>query len=300
MEYYICSTSVFDNIHFKEKESVLSVPGGAGIYALAGAKLWADNVNLVCGVGTDYRDKMENWYKRNDISMETIRVVDDLTPVNDIHYDSEKERVETPELGKNHYRKFETQPEEFLNLVSKKDTGIYVFRNTEDKFWSKFKKIDKKKAFILWEIAADACQPDEIQNIKEILQKIDVFSLNFEEAKALFNTDNYEKIVKNLYNFNVPVVFLRLGKYGQVFLINGKKYFVSSISTDVVQDVTGGGNSSSGAVLVGASQGKSAEEMGEMANKSAIMSLAQQGIPQKIKNNTLFKENKNEIKRKKF
>lgn len=283
MKYYICSTSVFDNLHFKD-EIIENVPGGAGIYALVGARLWTDNVQLVCGVGHDYKNIMGSWYDANNISMDSLREVEHKTPINEIYYDTEEERIEIPEFGADHYKKFETKPEEFNQFINQSDSAVYVFRNTEEKFWKELLKTENKKAFILWEIAGDACYPNELENITKILRKIDVFSLNFEEASSIFNMTDYDEIVERLHKLNVPLIFLRLGKRGQIFLKNGETIFIPSLKTNKVEDVTGGGNSSSGAVLVGASRNESLEKIGEMANKSAILSLSQLGIPNTIKN----------------
>lgn len=283
MNYYICSTSVFDNLNFKD-EIIENVPGGAGIYALVGARLWTDNVQLVCGVGNDYKEKMGDWYIENNIVMDYLREVDYKTPVNEIYYDTEEERVEIPEFGLDHYKRFETKPEEFNQLINQPDTAIYVFRNTEEKFWEGLLNTEDKKAFILWEIAGDACYSSELKIIKKILKKVDVFSLNFEEASSIFKTTNYDKIIEKLHNLNVPLIFLRLGKRGQSFLKDGETVFIPSIKTDKVVDVTGGGNSSSGAVLVGASRNEPLEKVGDMANQSAILALSQLGIPATIKN----------------
>lgn len=284
LDYYICSTSVFDNLHMENGDIIRNIPGGAGIYALAGAKLWAEEVRLVCGVGNDYRSKMTEWYETNKLSMDCLRHEEIDTPINDVYYDTEEEREEKPEFGLEHYKRFETKEEEFLHLVSKENTGIYVFRNTDDSFWGKFKKLEEKKAFILWEIAEDACKPSEIANIKKITEKIDVLSLNMEEAVKLFGINDYDEIIKSLLELNIPNVFLRQGKKGQTFIINEEVHFVPSIKSKLVVDVTGGGNSSSGAVLVGASKGYKPEELGDMANKSAIMCLSQLGIPVLIEN----------------
>lgn len=283
MNYYICSTSVFDNLNFKD-EIIEDVPGGAGIYALVGARLWAENVQLVCGVGIDYVEKMGNWYRENAIPMDYLREVNYKTPVNEIYYDTEEERVEIPEFGVDHYKRFETKPEEFNQLIAQPNSAVYVFRNTEEMFWEHLLNIENKKAFILWEIAGDACYPSELEKIRQILKKVDVFSLNFEEASSIFKTTNYDEIIDNLHKLKVPLIFLRQGKRGQSFLKDGETVFVPSMQSNKVVDVTGGGNSSSGGVLVGASRNEPLEKIGEMANQSAILALSQLGIPDTIKN----------------
>ncbi|URW91252.1 PfkB family carbohydrate kinase [Lacticaseibacillus paracasei] len=282
MKYYIGSTAVIDNIHFVgQAEDKLGLAGGAGIYALCGARLWTDDVNLVCGKGTDFLPHFQHWYDINNLSKEKLRFVKALTPVNDVYYRSEGEREEIPKYGSQHYKQFEFTEEDFFSLA-RENCGIYVFRNTEKAFWQRVLGSNAIRAKILWEIAGDACEPEYLPEIKKIAAKVDILSINLNEAKKIFRTENKTKIEEALRNLDVPLVFLRLGKQGQVFLTPNDRCYVPSISTVRIVDVTGGGNSSSGAVLVGACEHRSLSEIGTMANLSAIMCLSQFGAPHVI------------------
>lgn len=281
MKYYIGSTSVIDNLYFPNGEIVDGMAGGAGIYALAGAKLWSDEVHLVCSVGNDYQEKFNDWYKRNNLQMDFLHFIENKTPITEVYYQPNGERQEISKYGSAYYKKFEFSCQDFLKLTNK-ECGVYVFRNAEDDFWKPYVQRNSKKATVLWKIAADACFPKWLSKVKKILPLIDVFSLNITEAHSLFQTQEDGELLNILHALQMPLIFLRLGKKGQVFLKEGRSYFVPSIKNAKVIDVTGGGNSSSGAVLVGWCSGYSIEEIGKMANQSAIMCLAQFGVPRDI------------------
>lgn len=278
MKYYIGSTSVIDNLYFPNGNTINGVAGGAGIYALAGAKLWSDDVQLVCSVGNDYKELFSEWYKTNQINMDNLHLLDEKTPVTEVYYQEDGEREENSKFGLEHYHKFEFSIDDFLEMTQQ-ECGVYVFRNVEDRFWQPYLKRNNKKAKVLWEIAADACIPECLFKVKEILPRVDVFSLNLTEARSLFQTDDLQGVISLLHELNVPLVFLRLGKKGQIFLKDGNEEFVPSLKNAKVVDATGGGNSSSGGVLVGFCENCSLTEIGDMANRSAVMCLSQYGIP---------------------
>lgn len=281
MEYYFGSTSVIDDLYFADGTSELNVAGGAGIYALAGARLWASNVHLSCGVGKDYNELFGQWYLNNNIDMSSLRYVDDFTPITNVYYQSDGEREEIPKYGLEHYKKFEFTKHDFLELLQR-EIGLYIFRNIEDSFWEPVLKVTDRKAKVMWEIAEDACKPELLSKVETVLPLVDVLSINLSEAKKLFDMQDEEKIIAKLASYKLPLVFLRVGKKGQHFIQNGQSEFVSSITSDLVVDVTGGGNSSSGAVLIGFCENKSLKEIGRMANLSAIMCLSQHGVPKNI------------------
>lgn len=281
MNYYIGSTSVIDNLYFPDGREIKNVPGGAGIYALAGAKLWSDEVELRCGIGADYQAIFEAWYQVNHLSMASLTVVDPVTPVTEVHYHEDGERDEISKYGSEHYKLFEFKNSDLLRLATEK-CGIYVFRNADETFWAPYLELTDRRATVLWEIAADACNPENYPMVIRVLQQIDVLSINLQEAKDLFQLDSEEAVIARLIQLKVPMIFLRLGKRGQKFIQNGQVTFVPSLTNAKVVDVTGGGNSSTGAVLVGYCQGQSAIEMGNMANQSAIMCLSQYGLPEDI------------------
>ncbi len=281
MDYYICSTSVIDNLHFSNGDVKKNVAGGAGIYALAGARLWHESTKLICGAGNNYAATFSKWYRDNHLAMDYLKFVNEKTPINNVHYFDDGERIEIPEYGKDHYKKFEVTVDDILPLLDH-SCGIYIFRNTASDFWLPILANHHKSAKILWEIAADACENDNLPNVREICQSIDVLSINLLEAKKLLQVETEVDAIKELKQLNVPLVFLRLGKKGQTMITEKNTIFVPSFDKGNVVDVTGGGNSSSGAVLVGYCEKRSLLKIGRMASLSASMCLSQYGVPKEI------------------
>lgn len=282
MKYIIASTAVTDEIRFADGKRVEKVAGGAGIYALCGLKRWCDDVLLITGVGADYKEIYGKWYEDNGISMEGLIVKDEKTPHNVIQYFSDGEREETPLYGGDHYCKIEVTPKD-LEPYFHTAKGIYIFKNSNEEFWNEILQMKKtSQAIVMWEIANDATYLQNLQAVKRIAQELDILSINLTEAKNLLGKDETEDIVKEFRSWGLKLVFLRRGSQGAIMITPEGVTEVPAEKNVNVIDPTGGGNSSSGAVLYGFCEGYEAEICGRMGSVSAAMCISQYGVPEKV------------------
>lgn len=281
MKYVIGSTIVMDEIHFPKKTGSVTVPGGAGIYALAGARLFDDDVLPVPGGGKDFQELFGKWFEENHISMEGIRITSGKTPRNLIQYYEDGERSEIPLYGEAHYHLAEVKPE-YLEEAFRKARGIYLFRNSDSEFWEPVCAMkDHSCAKVLWEIAADCAYAENIETVQRIAQKMDILSLNITEAKRLTGVGE-EETIRELSSWDVPLIFLRMGDRGCAMIRGTDVIRVPAGEGVQVIDPTGGGNSSSGAVLVGYCEGKSPLVCARMGNQAAAMCISVYGVPEQI------------------
>lgn len=299
MDYIIASTVVTDEIRFADKKTVEKKAGGAGIYALCGIRLWCDSVMPVTGVGKDYAEMFGEWYKKNHISMDGLIQKDEKTPYNVIQYFEDGERSETALYGADHYRKIEVAPKE-LEPYFQTAKGIYIFKNTSPEFWngilpmmeSSF-QTRSRAAAVMWEIASDSTCPECLEEVRRIAGNVDIFSINLTEARNLFGTESLDEIIgkfRGWMDSSIPfagqnhlkLIFLRRGSKGAVMITPEEAVYVPTVDHVNVVDPTGGGNSSSGAVLYGWCSGHTPEECGLMGSISAAMCLEQYGVPDEI------------------
>lgn len=282
MDYIIASTVVTDEIRFADGKTVERKAGGAGIYALCGIRLWCDSVMPVTGVGRDYAELFGEWYEKNHISMAGLMEKDEKTPYNIIQYFEDGERSETALYGADHYRKIEVEPEE-LRPYFQTAKGIYIFKNNSPEFWEKLLPMMKeRKAAVMWEIASDSACPECLDDVKRIAENTDIFSINLTEARNLLGRDSLEEIIACLREWKLKLIFLRRGSKGAVMITPSETVFVPTAAHVNVVDPTGGGNSSSGAVLYGWCTAHTPLECGLMGSISAAMCLEQYGVPEVI------------------
>jgi len=321
MDYIIASTVVTDEIRFADKKTVEKKAGGAGIYALCGIRLWCDSVMPVTGVGKDYAEMFGEWYKKNHISMDGLIQKDEKTPYNVIQYFEDGERSETALYGADHYRKIEVTWEE-LEPYFQTAKGIYIFKNTSPEFWngilpmmeSSF-QTRSRAAAVMWEIASDSTCPECLEEVRRIAGNVDIFSINLTEARNLFGTESLDEIIGKFRGWmdsstqavqrdmessphavgenvggptpfagqnHLKLIFLRRGSKGAVMITQEETVYVPTVDHVNVVDPTGGGNSSSGAVLYGWCSGHTPEECGLMGSIAAAMCLEQYGVPDEI------------------
>ena len=281
MKYAVVSAVVTDEIHFADGREKI-VPGGAGIYAMCGIRLWEDDVQVVTGAGEDYRALHGAWYEKNHISMDGLKIKDEKSPYTVIQYFDDGEREETPRYGLAHFQKLETTGEEMRPLFDTFD-GIYTFKNTDEAFWAETLKARQGyTGKVMWEIAADAAFKENLETVENIARQMDAFSINMTEARHLFGTDSREDIIEQLKKWGLELIFLRQGAKGAVMISKDETVEVGSVPDVKVEDPTGGGNSSTGGVLCGLVNGYSPEICGKMGSISAAMCISQYGVPQEI------------------
>lgn len=282
MDFIVASTSVTDEIRFADGKTVKKVAGGAGIYALCGIKLWSDCVMPVTGVGQDYKSLYGVWYEKNGISMDGLIIKDDKTPYNVIQYFEDGERSETPLYGAEHYKKIEVTPKE-LEPYIQTSKGVYIFKNSGHDFWDQLlPALEHRTGTVMWEIANDSTCLECMEEVKKIAEKIDIFSINLTESCHLFGVNTLDEVIGRFRQWRTGMIFLRQGSKGAVMITPKEVAFVPAVKDVKVVDPTGGGNSSSGAVLYGYCNGYSPRECGIMGSIAAAMCLEQFGVPEWI------------------
>lgn len=281
MKYIVASTAVTDEIHYVGGATPRKIVGGAGIYALSGIRLWTHEVLLVTGVGADFEELYGDWFNANSISMDGLIVKDPKTPHNVITYFEDGEREEVPLYGLEHYQKIEVTPEELAPYFNTA-RGIYIFKNSNAEFWDKIIELKKNSAAtVMWEIANDATYLENKSKVKEIAEQMDILSINLSESKALLGLEDLAAIVEEFKTWKLKLVFLRIGSRGSIMISNREVVQVPSENVQVV-DVTGAGNSSSGAVLYGFCEGYDLATCGRLGSISAAMCISQVGVPENI------------------
>lgn len=280
MKYVVQSTAVMDSISYPGWEQKKEAPGGAGFYAMAGMKVWEDDVQIVTGVGADYLEHFGEWYDRNSVSTGGLIIKNAYTPRTIVRYDEEGERVEVPEYGAEHYHQVEANPEE-VEAFCRGCVGMYVFKDTNQMYWNEMLSMKRRHEFsLMWEIAANATSQENQKMVREIAEQIDVLSINKTEAGNLFGTRDVQEAIKQFHSWNVPLVYLRMGSCGVYLLQGGRTVFVPSVPAVNVVDATGGGNSSSGGAMIGYCKGCALEEIGAMGNVAASFCIEQWGVPE--------------------
>lgn len=283
MEYIIATTVSSDEIHLPDGHVIENQPGSAGFYALAGVRVFTDKVAIVGGIGPEYLPRHEKWYRDNRVSTAGLILRSNVSPTNIITYFPDGSRVDNPNTGLGEFRALDPTVDEVFHCCDQSTKGVYVFKALDRDYLDAL--IGGRYRFgykLMWEISEDACKPENVDVIESYLKDIDVFSINRHEAKLLYGTDDEATAEARLAAASPNWVFFRRGGEGAHMLSGGVSYHCPSVKDVQVVDTTGGGNSSSGAVLVGRCEGASPQLAGTMGSAAAAIIISQFGVPDLI------------------
>jgi sugar/nucleoside kinase (ribokinase family) len=275
----VVGSVLIDTLVYADGSRREDVLGGAGLYALAGAALFASSPILVTGTGADMAETYGPWLARNRLAEIGLRIGDPHTPRNILTYIDEHTRTERPVFGDDHFERLEPTAEDIARVIGKA-RSVYLFRDTEASVWQGIAELKRQHSVVLlWEISLAACTRRERPRIEALLRIADAFSLNIDEAALIFGTRDVSRLTEALRQLPVATTFLRSGRRGSFVVTREEISFVPSLPIAPI-DVTGGGNAYSGAALVGLAEGLPPAVAGAMGSVAASFAIRQFGPPE--------------------
>lgn len=276
----VLSHAVNDEVYGPRGELRGRAVGGAGAYAAVGASLVGEpwSTCIVSGVGSADLDAMRSWFRAREVDPAGLFVNGEHSPVTRVRYRSDGERVEEAAFGLAHFASHTPLPRH-LPYPLDRVGGVYLFHDVEESYWVDYSELRTGLAGpVLWEIAADACVPENLERVRELAGEVDILSLNTTEARALVGSDSPSDVRSALGRPGL-LVALRRGGDGSVLLTDRDTWHVG-VAIGHVTDPTGGGNSYSGALLAAYARTGDAVVSGKLAAAAAGIVIAQSGGPQ--------------------
>ena len=170
-------------------------------------------------------------------------------------------------------------PEMLAECVDETTKGIYLEASLSARIADDLEAVKAliPDGVLMWEINGDdlrnsACR----QEIEKRIAQVDAFSMNFDEARGFFETEDPEKIVRELQTYGKPC-FFRLGEKGAGLVFPDDAVFLPGIDVELGTEPTGCGNCSTAASLIGLAEGLSPEDTVLMANMAASYCARQTG-----------------------
>ncbi|MFF5991190.1 PfkB family carbohydrate kinase [Prauserella flavalba] len=275
----VLSHAVTDEIYGADGEFLAREVGGAGAYAATGASLAGEpwSTVIVSGAGARDRPALVRWFRERQVEPAGLFVHGERSPLTRIRYDHEGERVEEPVFGAEHFAAHTPLPRH-LPVPPARLGGVYLFHDTEPRYWAEITAFRQRwHGPLLWEIAADACEPGNVATVRELVTAVDVLSLNVAEARSLLGTTDPAEVHRALGRPGLVLV-LRGGADGAVVCADGHLLH-AGVAPGAVVDPTGGGNSHSGAFLAAFARTGDARCAARYAAAAASVVIAQNGAP---------------------
>lgn len=299
MDYFASGGVITNRLLFADGRVVEDIVGGSAIFALEGIKLWNDSASLIANVGEDFDSFYGEWMRNNKLSFDNIKVKVERTNYHYVKYFPDgtyfEESIYGPSYGWRNSGYCATSPKDIANAVKKSngDKGLYILFDSDRIMWQQLMNVKKEYGVkIMCEIRTVDCKPEKLQRILEIIDDVEIYSINLPEAKSLFSVDSEDDAIEKLKAIGKPVYF-RVGKKGAYMIADKKHYFVPTITSDYEIDPTGCGNCSTGAAMVAFFEGYDPAMVGIMAGLAASYNVRQFGpyplIDQKVKEEAMKK-----------
>lgn len=276
---------MIDSVYYRGRTPAKQI-GGAGAYAAVGASLASTGESpvLVSGVGSVHRGMLEDWCRAR-LVIPSFFESSQYSPITRVTYDTEESREEDPEFGLAHFEACTPFPSHVRSGLS---IGMcYVFHDTEPEFWSRFEEQLGRKAIrdvpLVWEIAANSCVPEALPKVLSVLPSIAVLSINWHELVSLGGGDP-RAVVEDLLAVGADVV-IHAGTRGALVLSTDVQNTDRSIATRVgiypveAKDVTGGGNTFTGALAQKLYEGADLVPATTFGAAAASVSVESHGAP---------------------
>jgi len=218
-----------------------TILGGSCTYFSVAASHYA-NVSIIGVVGDDFKEEQWNLFKKYNINTNSVEIKSGKTFSWGGRYNHDYSYRETlfTELGV--FENFKPVINENFNQP------ILYLGNIQPEL--QFDVINKVSSPHL--IVADSMNlwidlfPDQVW---KLIEKVDIFMLNDEEAMQLTGKDNLEEISQDFLKKGPKIVIIKKGGDGSLIAYNNKMSYVSVVPNTPVYDPTGAGDSFAGGVV---------------------------------------------------
>ena len=88
-----------------------------------------------------------------------------------------------------------------------------------------------------------------LEKLKEVISKVDVLTINDEEARLLSGEYSLTAAAKKIFAMGVKTLIIKKGEHGALLLQGDKKFYAPAMPLDLVKDPTGAGDTFAGGFI---------------------------------------------------
>lgn len=237
----VVGSVAFDTLH-NHLGSHPKVLGGSATYASIAGSYFAP-VQLVGVVGKDFPDSAVQLLKSRSVDLQGLEVADGLTFHWEGRYSDDLTSRTTLRTDLNVFADFHPKlPPQW------RDTPYVMLGNIGPDL--QLEVLDQITDPSL--VIADTMNlwiDIKLDDLKKMLERIDVLIINEEEARQLAGTYNIVKVARELLRMGPERVVIKRGEYGALLFEPGDVFSAPAYPVEEVQDPTGAGDSFAGGFL---------------------------------------------------
>jgi len=279
IEFVSLSNVIIDDILLPDGRAIFGVFGGAGVHAMAGARVWSSSLGLIGSVGSDIGQ--DNIVTLQNLNIDTSMLVplqEHTTRAWQV-FQPDGERIEVFRNKRNGIRQVSLTETQLVERFRDVKGVHFYFSDSVDVLVQNIeiiRSISPNVRIIL--------EPSESQtargrvDLERVLPLLDVFSPNLLEAGRITGCSEPEAMIGGLFAMGAKAVALRMGGRGSLVAEREGDLFWIPATEGRLVDVTGAGNAYCGGLLVGLAEGLSLAESALRGAVSASFAMEQFGV----------------------
>ena len=236
----VVGTVAFDKIEtpFGKTDKIL---GGAGTYIGLAAKKFGIDTTIVSVIGGDFPEEYINIFKERDINIEGLKMVEDgKTFFWSGRYHNDMNSRDTLDTQLNVLADF--QP---VVPASYKDAKIVMLGNLHPLVQlSVIEQMENPELVIL--DTMNFWMDNALEDLKKVIAKIDVITINDEEARQLSGEYSLVKAAREIEKMGPKYVVIKKGEHGALLFHQNEMFFAPALPLEEVFDPTGAGDTFAG------------------------------------------------------
>lgn len=244
MSLLIVGTVAFDELITPFGESG-KIMGGSGTYAGIAASNFLEDIRLVSIIGEDYPDEYLAHFRKRNINIEGINKVEGgKTFFWKGKYHNDMNSRDTLDTQLNVLADFNPElPDQY------KESDFLMLGNlTPAVQMSVLNQMTKRPKLVILD-TMNFWMDVALDELKEVLKKIDVLTINDEEARQLSGEYSLVKAAKKIAEMGPKYLIIKKGEHGALLFGEGEVFFAPALPLEEVFDPTGAGDTFAGGFI---------------------------------------------------
>jgi sugar/nucleoside kinase (ribokinase family) len=246
-------TVAFDAIEtpFGKTDKII---GGAATYFCLAASFFSNKINLVSVVGDDFPESAIEMLKKHNINTKGLEIVPgEKTFFWSGRYHLNMNIRDTLETQLNVLEKFNpVLPKEF------KQPEFLMLGNLTPSIQKKaIDQITKQPKLVILD-TMNFWMDHFMEDLKETIKKIDVLTINDDEARQLSQENSLVKAAETILKMGPKYLIIKKGEHGALLFDKKEMFYVPALPLEKVLDPTGAGDSFAGGFVGSLDQSKEA------------------------------------------
>jgi sugar/nucleoside kinase (ribokinase family) len=278
---FVTFSLIIDDIVFPDGQTAMGTLGGGGPQTAFGMKLWADQVGLIGGVGSDRPAEAQAWLAATDIDTTGLRYSAEWpTPrawqvLEEDGRRTQVWRIPGRAIGQQLGRTLDRVPPAYRHAQ-----GFHLGLHPEEPDLTFIQALHDLGTIVSVEPFRAAPRSLTSSELQALLSAGPIFSPNLAEAASLVGPGDPLELIGRLAGAGARVIALRQGALGATVYRadTGETWHIPAVPTQVV-DPTGAGNAFCGGFLAGWVQTGELRQAGLYGVVAASFLVEQVGLP---------------------